>query len=284
MNAEKERLGEYQFKLKSKPKRVVEEKELKMLDENEVKEQILREHYQRMCQYYNKLVLIVRSPLGHLDFQKYICGHYKKLLECQPFPELRFQFYLFNRNLFDAEPQYRRHSEFLSELYINVGMNVIPSPAALDKLNVFMSALMNKEFKSIPSHLVEILEYLTQFILGLGFDISLKLFSVKFYLQLAKEERFHQALQNIYPLLIENINLLSQFPETQSLLVEVLKVIPEERFEELLEDVLNYLNNSKRISLQSILLSGRNFTLSFEDYVKLRILAAEDAEIAELAT
>lgn len=42
---------------------------------------------------------------------------------------------------------------------------------------------------------------------------------MKFYLRLSKEERFRSALENIYPLVIQNINLLSQFQETQILLV-----------------------------------------------------------------
>lgn len=77
---------------------------------------------------------------------------------------------------------------------------------------------------------------------------------------------------NIYPFLIQNINLLSQYPETRSLIIETLKVIPEERVEELLDDLMNYLPTSQKASLSAISIVNRNYKLNFEDYVKLRIL------------
>lgn len=81
-----------------------------MLDENEVKQQIFRKHYNKMAQYYNKLLTIVMAGMKKDSFQKYISSKYSELLACQKYPELRFQFYLFNRNLFNNEPQYRRYS------------------------------------------------------------------------------------------------------------------------------------------------------------------------------
>lgn len=111
----------------------------------------------------------------------------------------------------------------------------------------------------------------------------MKLFAEKFYLRLAEEGRFKDSLINIYPFLIQNINLLSQFPETRSLIVEVLKVIPEERVEELLDDLMNYLPTSQKAALSAISIVNKNYTLTFEDYVKLRILEVEDSDIAKLA-
>lgn len=72
--------------------------------------------------------------------------------------------------------------------------------------------------------------------------------------------------------MIQNINLLSQFPETRSILIEVLQVIPESRIEEVLDDLMNYLPTSQKAVLSAVVLSNRNHQLNFEDYVKLRIL------------
>lgn len=185
--------------------------------------------------------------------------------------------------MFENEPQYNRYSGFLSELFLDVGMNILPSAALLDKLNTFMNALLTQELKDVPSHFISILEFLTQYILRESLDISLKVFAEKFYLRLAAEGRFTDALINIYPLLIQNVNLLSQFIETRSLLIEVLKVIPEDRIEEVLDDLMNYLPTSQKAVLSAVIISNRNHQLNFEDYVKLRILEVEDTDISKLA-
>ena len=130
-----------------------------------------------MTQYYNKLLIIIRTAMKEESFQKYISTKYSRLLECQKYPEPRFQFYLFNRALFDNEPQYKKYSEFLSDIYINVGMNTLPTARHLEKLNAFMQSLLTEELKNVPAHFIRIIEHLTEYILRESLDISLKVFS-----------------------------------------------------------------------------------------------------------
>lgn len=73
---EKQSLNEYQFPTKAKKGKIEVEEELKMLDENEVKQQILKKHYNKMVQYYNKLLTIIKTGMKEHDFQVYICTKY----------------------------------------------------------------------------------------------------------------------------------------------------------------------------------------------------------------
>lgn len=83
LQEEKEKLIEHQYPVKGKPAKVSVEEELKMLDENEVKQQILRKHYNKMVQYYTKLMTIIKSGMKREQFQKYISTMYEYLLQCQ---------------------------------------------------------------------------------------------------------------------------------------------------------------------------------------------------------
>ena len=83
IETEKERLAEHQYPLKPRLPKVSEEEELKMLDENEVKQQILRKHYNKMVQYYTKLITIIKTGMKKESFEKYISTKYEQLLYCQ---------------------------------------------------------------------------------------------------------------------------------------------------------------------------------------------------------
>ena len=50
-----------------------------------------------------------------------------------------------------------------------------------------------------------------------------------------------------------------------------------------MDDLLNYFPVAQKAILSAINLSGRNHNLNFEDYVKLRILEAENDDISKLA-
>ena len=283
MVEQRKRLVQGKFPVAESPKKVEEEEELRMLDEKELKEQIFNKHFERMVRYYKCLTAVLASGTDNYKVQEFIGGYYKSLLQCQSLRQLRFQFHLLNRSLFNSWAPFRKLSEFLSDSFLNMGTNTVPSSKSINKLTVFMKMVLIGTFKDIPPHFIKIFECMTEYILKESFDGILKLLSVKFYLLLGEQEGAQPFLRNIYPLLIKNINLISQFDETLTLLVEVLDTIEKGQFSKLLDDILNYLPVARKVALLGITKSHQKYCVSFEEYLKLRILESEDTEASEYA-
>lgn len=81
----------------------------------------------------------------------------------------------------------------------------------------------------------------------------MKVHAVRFYLKLTEDERCVHLLEKIYPSIVEHINLLSNFDETQHLLRRLVKVISHTQYALMLDDLLNYLEPSKLMVLQSLI-------------------------------
>lgn len=110
------------------------------------------------------------------------------------------------------------------------------------------------KFQDLPLHTLTMLELANSYLLAtLEFDVNLKIYSVRFYLKAAEDERCVDMLQSVYPKLVNNINLLCNFPETKALLLKLMQAVESEEYSLILDDILNYLPNSKKIILESLL-------------------------------
>jgi hypothetical protein len=199
------------------------------------------------------------------------------------YAELRFNLYRFVKKVFHNYEGFRKYQDFLAELFVMVGSEQVPHDRTLEKFYVFESDFLDMKFENLPLHLLTMLELVNGYLLAtLEFDVNLKIYSVRFFLRAAEDERCVGMLQQVYPKLVTNINLLCNYPETKALLLKLLQAVESEEYSLILDDILNYLPNSKKIVLEGLLEAGRKeFTLTFEEYVKLRILASDtDAHLA----
>lgn len=164
--------------------------------------------------------------------QEWFCDHYFELyLGCMVHAELRFEFLLLTKHIFEIWQPFRRYSDFLAEMFVKVGGQQVPRDHILDQFEKFEADLLSMTFASLPIHSINMLELVNSYLLAnLDFDVNLKIYSVRFYLKLTEDERCLPTLKKIYPYVISNINLLSGFPEARELLIRLMRVIEHTRY------------------------------------------------------
>jgi hypothetical protein len=184
------------------------------MDEQEVKQDKLRRHFVNMKEYYHRFWQVLMLMVVDKQCQQSLCdNHYQHYMECMEYPELRFEFFLFTKKIFDSWPQFRRYQDFLADMFVKMGSQQVPRDHTLDKFYSFETDLLNMTFSSLPIQIINMLELVNSYLLSnLDFDVNLKIYSVKFYLKLTEDERCLSMLKKIYPFIITNINLLSTFP------------------------------------------------------------------------
>lgn len=258
-----------------------------MMDEEEVKQDRLRRHFLDMQALYRRFWRALMLLVLDESCQQWFCDNYfEGYLGCMIHAELRFEFLLLVKRVFEAWQPFRKYADFLAEMFVKVGGKQVPRDHILEIFEKFEADLLSMTFSELPIHTIHMFELVNSYLLAnLDFDVGLKIYSVRFYLKLTEDERCLPTLKKIYPYVISNINLLSGFPEAKELIVRLMRVIDHVHYTDILDDLLNYLPNSKRIVLEALLATNNaHYTFSFEDYVKLRILANDaDAVLAASA-
>jgi len=221
------------------------------MDEEEVKQDRLRRHFLDMQALYQRFWRALMLLILDQNCQQWFCDHYfEKYLGCMRHPELRFEFLLFTKRVFEAWKPFLRYADFLAEMFMKVGGQQVPRDHILELFEKFEADLLSMKFSDLPIHTINMLELVNSYLLAnLDFDVNLKIYSVRFYLKLTEDERCLATLKKIYPYVISNINLLSGFPEAKELIVRLMRVIEFSHYTDILDDLLNYLPNSKRIVL-----------------------------------
>jgi NhaP-type Na+/H+ and K+/H+ antiporter len=127
----------------------------------------------------------------------------------------------------------------------------------------------------------EMCEYLLE---NMEFDVNLKRYSIQFYHKcIIKNINFHNH-GLLFTYIANNINILANSENIQTVLLYLLKNVDKSRIKELFSDILNYIQSTKKLILHTLLKFEFKYKPEFEEYIKLRILALEsNQEISRLS-
>jgi len=93
-----------------------------MMDEQEVKQDRLRRHFLDMQALYQRFWRALMLLVVDHNCQQWFCDHYfERYLQCMRQPELRFEFLLLVKRVFEVWRPFRRYSDFLAEMFVRVG-------------------------------------------------------------------------------------------------------------------------------------------------------------------
>ena len=95
----------------------------------------------------------------------------------------------------------------------------------------------------------EMCEYLLE---NMEFDVNLKKLAIRFYYKcFQKKIHFHND-DALYSHIVRNINILSNSEHIQPVLLELLNSVGAQRNKELFADILNFVQSTKKLILQTI--------------------------------
>lgn len=118
----------------------------------------------------------------------------------------------------------------------------------------------------------EVCEYLLE---NMEFDLNLKKLAIKFYDKcFQKNIRFGKE-QELFAYIVKNINILSNSEHIQPVLLNLLNAVDPIRYKELFAEILNFVQSTKKLILQTINMLQSTYKPEFEEFIKLKILSLE---------
>lgn len=112
------------------------------------------------------------------------------------------------------------------------------------------------------------------------FDLTIKKLAIQFYYKSMNRVLFFNNEDLLFSYILKNINILSSSEHIKSVLIRIMKKVDVLRYNELFEDILSFVGDTKFLilSVVSELISSEEkltYQPGFEEYIKLRILALE---------
>lgn len=121
------------------------------------------------------------------------------------------------------------------------------------------------------------------------FDLTIKKLAIQFYSKSQERLLLFNNDELLFTYILKNINILSSSQYLKPVLIRIMKNVDKSRYNELFEDILSFVNDTKVLILtvvNDILVKHEvDYQPGFEEYIKLRILALETnvPEISQLS-
>lgn len=121
------------------------------------------------------------------------------------------------------------------------------------------------------------------------FDLTIKKLAIQFYYKSQSRNLLFDNDEILFAYILKNINILSSSEFIKPVLTRVMQKIDKSKYNELFEDILSFVNDTKVLILtvvNDVLVKyDIDYQPGFEEYIKLRILALETTrpEISQLA-
>lgn len=111
------------------------------------------------------------------------------------------------------------------------------------------------------------------------FDLTIKKLAIHFYSKSQERLLLFNNDELLFTYILKNINILSSSTHLKPVLIRIMKNVDKSRYNELFEDILSFVNDTKILILSvvnDILVKHEvDYQPGFEEYIKLRILALE---------
>jgi hypothetical protein len=95
----------------------------------------------------------------------------------------------------------------------------------------------------------EVCEYLLE---NMEFDVNLKKLAIQFYHQCNQKAIDFRNTEHLFSYIAQNINILANSEHIQPVLLNLLNNIEKTRIKELFNDILNYVQSTKKLILNTI--------------------------------
>lgn len=121
------------------------------------------------------------------------------------------------------------------------------------------------------------------------FDLTIKKLAIQFYYKSQSRNLLFDNDEILFAYILKNINILSSSEFIKPVLTRVMQKIDKSKYNELFEDILSFVNDTKVLILTVVndvlVKHDIDYQPGFEEYIKLRILALETIrpEISQLA-
>lgn len=121
------------------------------------------------------------------------------------------------------------------------------------------------------------------------FDLTIKKLAIQFYYKSQSRNLLFDNDEILFAYILKNINILSSSEFIKPVLTRVMQKIDKSKYNELFEDILSFVNDTKVLILTVVndvlVKHDIDYQPGFEEYIKLRILALETTrpEISQLA-
>jgi len=124
---------------------------------------------------------------------------------------------------------------------------------------------------------------------NMEFDLTIKKLAIQFYYKSQSRNLLFDNDEILFAYILKNINILSSSEFIKPVLTRVMQKIDKSKYNELFEDILSFVNDTKVLILTVVndvlVKHDIDYQPGFEEYIKLRILALETTrpEISQLA-
>ena len=200
----------------------------------------------------------------------------KELCKNQEYREPYFHILI---SLFHSHPSTRNYYEILTDISLRMCEN-LEDNAPGDESNAVISRLLKSithlQTANEPVYmqrcLTEVMIYLMD---NQGFDIRLKMEAVGSISNLIRSEALQDYQEQVFNVLLDNCNLVSQVDETSSLLEFLMKKLNSEEINYIFDKVLEMNDRAILVWLRNLCAEGVKLKFSFDIFMKLHILTRE---------
>jgi len=107
----------------------------------------------------------------------------------------------------------------------------------------------------------EMCEYLLK---NMEFDVNLKKLAVRFYYKCSRKNMQFNNEDALFTYIAQNINIISNSDCLQPFLIDLLRRVNSSRIKELFTDILNYIQTTKKLILNTITMAEVTYKPEFE--------------------
>lgn len=164
-----------------------------------------------------------------------------------------------------------------------------PPVSLMEKCQKFFLEFLNQDYSILPknNYSITFINDLSLYVLeNMEFDLSVKELALNFFNSCIQKKQGIDQVEKLYGFLVKNLNIISNSENIGNVLLYCMGQVDSKRFGELFVEILNYVNKTKKLVLNTLLKSNdenKSYEPTFEDYIKLRILALDDSADDEIS-